>query len=177
MELKKFFKDNYEAVTLLQPFTESEEKTYSKNDRDFIRYMQIMFNTSKKDAIKKFEIYKRDLLNNKEERREFQKHITDMYEGLLQYKNADNARQKFIDNAKDGHIEFIKKFEIKSKYSAALGGIPQSKKAVARFKLVNKKSRRYLDTLTGIEVSKRKRDTIVKEISIEEFAEKQTYRW
>ena len=54
MDLKKYFKDNYEALSLTQPFTDKEEQNYSKNDRDFIRYMQIMFNTSKKDAIKKW---------------------------------------------------------------------------------------------------------------------------
>lgn len=177
MDLKKYFKDNYEALSLSQPFTENEEKTYNKNERDFIRYMQIMFNTSKKDAIKKFEIYKNDMINNKEERKEFRKHITDMYEGLIQYKNAENPRQKYIENAREGHIEFIKNVQIKTKYKGALGGIPQSKNAVKRFKLTNKKSRRYLDTLTGVEISKRKRDMIVKEISIEEYTSKQEYHW
>lgn len=174
MDLKDYFRDNYEVLEESHPFTDKEREKYTKNDRDFIRYMQIVFNSTKESAIKKFEIYKADLITKKQERIEFQKQISDMYEGMLLYRNAPNPRKAFTDTAFKGQVEFIKKFEIKpTKYAGALGGIPKSKSAEKRFTLLDKKSRRYLDNETGLEVSRRARDMIVKEISIEEYARKQ----
>lgn len=174
MDLKDYFRDNYKILEESHPFTDKEREKYSKNDRDFIRYMQIVFKSTKESAIKKFEIYKADLITKKEERIEFQKQISDMYEGMLHYRNVPNPKRVYDNISNKGQVEFIKKFEIKqTKYAGALGGIPKSKSAEKRFTLLDKKSRRYLDNETGLEISRRARDMIVKELSIEEYARKQ----
>ena len=74
-------------------------------------------------------------------------------------------------NGIERNITFLQEFD-KSGYKNALRGIPQSKKALERFTLIDKKSRRYFDKLTGQDISKRKRDEIVRKVSIEEYKEK-----
>lgn len=169
MDLRKFFSVQFQLKKLENNYSDEELKQYSPQDRQFIEYLQIMYNTDKENAIRKYNIYDKDLKENEERRKDFQDELKNMYENVLQFANNPTQLRKQIKiQGIEKNLVFLQEFD-KSGYKNALRGIPQSKKAVERFKLLDKKSRRYLDTSTGEEVSKRKRDNIVRTLSIEDY--------
>lgn len=172
MDLKTYFKENFIRLNREEPFTEKQKEKYSDNDRNFINYMQIQFKTTRENALKYFEIYKNDIITNAQKRKDFQKSIADMYEGLLMYQNAPDAdfNRKSEDIAYNGNIEFKRNFIYK--YKNAFGDLEIKKETKERFVLLDKKSRRYLDTATGKELSRRARDKLVIELSLKESGKK-----
>ena len=172
MDLKTYFKENFIRLNREEPFTEKQKEKYSDNDRNFINYMQIQFKTTRENALKYFEIYKNDIITNAQKRKDFQKSIADMYEGLLMYQNAPDAdfNRKSEDIAYNGNIEFKRNFIYK--YKNAFGDLEIKKETKERFVLLDKKSRRYLDTVTGKELSRRARDKLVIELSLKESGKK-----
>ena len=172
MDLKTYFKENFIRLNREEPFTEKQKEKYSDNDRNFINYMQIQFKTTRENALRYFEIYKNDIITNAQKRKDFQKSIADMYEGLLMYQNASDAdfNRKSEDIAYNGNIEFKRNFIYK--YKNAFGDLEIKKETKERFVLLDKKSRRYLDTVTGKELSRRARDKLVIELSLKESGKK-----
>ena len=172
MDLKQFFAEQFKLKQWENDYSATELKQYSKQDRNFIEYLQIQYGTDKESAIRKYEVYNNDIKQNAEKRKAFFKELKDMYEELLKYANNPTELKKQVKlNGIERNITFLQEFD-KSGYKNALRGIPQSKKALERFTLIDKKSRRYFDKLTGQDVSKRKRDEIVRKVSIEEYKDK-----
>lgn len=172
MDLKQFFAEQFKIKQWENDYSETELKQYSKQDRNFIEYLQIQYNTDKESAVRKFEVYNKDIKQNAEKRKAFFKELKEMYEEILKYANNPTELKKQVKiNGIEKNITFLQEFD-KSGYKNALRGIPLSKKAKERFTLLDKKSGRYFDKLTGQDVSKRKRDEIVRRISIDEYKEK-----
>lgn len=172
MDLKQFFAEQFKLKQWENDYSDSELKQYSKQDRTFIEYLQIQYGTDKQSALRKYEIYNKDIKTNAEKRKAFFRELKEMYEELLKYANNPTELKKRVKiNGIDKNITFLQEFD-KSGYKNALRGIPQSNTAKDRFRLIDNKSRRYFDTLTGKDVSKRQRDKIVREMSIEEYKQK-----
>jgi len=173
MDLKDYFGNNYKRLNNEEPFTPAEKEQYNANDRNFIQYLQIMFKSSKEEAIRKFHIYKNDIITNAKTRKDFQKGIKDMYEGLLRYSNAPDTdlNRKSVSVAKAGEFRFNNLLNFK--YRNSFGDLPIKQETKDRFKLIDKKSRRYLDTLSGKEISRRERDKQIINITIEQIEEEE----
>lgn len=172
MDLREFFAEQFKLKQSENNYSDDELKQYSSQDRQFIEYLQIQYNTDKKSALRKFQIYKQDIKDNKEKRKDFQKELKNMYEEILKYANNIPELKKQIKiNGIDKNITFLQEFDKKG-YKNALRGIPKAKNIDKRFRMIDKKSRRYFDTLTGKEISRAEHDKIVKKVSIEEYKEK-----
>ena len=172
VDLKQFFAEQFKLRQWENNYSKTELKQFSKQDRNFIEYLQIQYNTDKESAVRKFELYNNDIKQNSEKRKAFFKELQEMYEEILKYANNPTELEKQVKiNGIERNIIFLQEFD-KSGYKNALRGIPQSKKALERFSIIDKKSRRYFDRLTGRDVSKRKRDEIVRKLSIDEYKEK-----
>jgi len=131
-----------------QPFTPKENKTLSLQQKNYVRGIQIARNVSKKKAISLFKKSKKDSKLTKSLTRSIQK----KYETGLSFREGKKPLPKIVDRKKK------KKSKTKIKYKYA--GKPQkaSKKQIARFKSLGGTSRRYIDTHTGEEISRRERD-------------------
>ena len=146
-----------------QPFTDRQKKKYTVQDRNFIRYIQTIYNISKKEAIKRFTKYNSEIVQNKEKRNNFWISLKDQYENLIKFQKRPTEYNRIFA---DGNKKFLKEYGEKPKgYKYKLKNyiIPTGLKE--RFKLIDKKSRRYLDTETGEEISRRKRDKIITSLS------------
>ena len=172
MDLKTYFKENFIRLNRDEPFTDAQKEKYTNNERNFINYMQVQFKITRENALRYYEIYKNDIITNAQKRKDFQKSIKDMYEGLLMYQNAtDSDFNKQSENiAYNGNIEFKRNYIYK--YKNAFGDLKIKKETKDRFILLDKKSRRYLDTVTGKEISRRARDKLVIELSTKDGGKK-----
>lgn len=146
----------------IQPFTERQKNKYTIQDQNFIRYIQVCYNISKREAIKRFNQYNKDLIKNKEKRNEFRLSLSEQYEGLIKYQHRPKNYVELYDS---GNKKFLEKFGEGKKYKYPKSKLIIPKEVEERFIMVNKKSRRYLDTFTGQEISRRQHDKIVTQLS------------
>jgi len=128
-----------------QPFTQKENKTLSLQQKNYIRGIQIARNVSKKKAINLFKRSQKDSALTKSLTRSIQK----KYETGISFRKEIGAPPKITKK---------KRKKPSKKYIYA--GKPQKaiKAQIARFKQLGGTSRRYIDTHTGEEISRRERD-------------------
>ena len=127
------------------PLHLKKTKSLSLQQKNYIRGIQIARNVSKKKAINLFKRSQKDSTLTKSLTRSIQK----KYETGISFKKDVGAPPK---------IKKKKGKKPSKKYIYA--GKPQkaSKAQIARFKVISGKSRRYIDTHTGEEISRRERD-------------------
>lgn len=158
-----FYNKKYEFEDK-QPFTDRQQKKYTVQDRNFIRYIQTIYNISKKEAIKRFTKYNNEIVSNREKRKEFWISLQDQYEQLIKFqKRPTEYNRIFADGNKKFTEIYGKKPKKQYKYRLSEYDIPKSVKE--RFKLLDKKSKRYMDLETGKEISRRQHDKIVISLS------------
>ena len=159
----QYFYDKKYEFEDKQPFTTKQKQKYTVQDRNFIRYLQTIYNINKREAIKRFNKYTREIVNDKQKRNDFWISLKDQYEQLIKYqKRPKNYQTVFAE----GNKKFLDEYGKKPKgYKYKLSAYDIPKDVKERFKLVNKKSRRYLDTQTGKEISRRERDKITISLS------------
>jgi len=128
-----------------QPFTPKENKTLSLQQKNYIRGIQIARNVSKKKAINLFKRSQKDSTLTKSLTRSIQK----KYETGISFQPEKKPPPKIAKK---------KRKKPSKKYIYA--GKPQkaTKAQIARFKQLGGTSRRYIDTHTGEEISRRERD-------------------
>lgn len=169
MDLKTYFAEQFELTKAKNAYTTAEMEKYSAQDRQFIEFMQIQYRIDKQSAMRRLDLYNSDLKENKERRQEFQDNLKEIYEKQIQFANNPKEFKKVVyDKGIKQNVVFLQKFDKKA-YKNALRGIPKSKRAIERFEMIDKKSRRYLDKSTGKELSRRQAEKIIKEISIEDY--------
>ena len=124
-----------------QPFTDIEHATYSVQQKNFIRGIQIANRKTKKEAIKEFKKIrgKKDRIQRTRDR------IQESYDGRIVIAGKAPLKQVYVPKPKYEYKGVVKK------------AVPE---VVSRYVVdrTSGKTRRYIDTQTGENISRRERD-------------------
>jgi len=158
-----------------QPFTKKENKTFTLQEKNYIRGIQIARNVSKKDAIKLFKKSRK----NENLAISLSKEIEEKYKTGIIFKPLEKPpiilespkkkkepKKKILKKKKKPKKKISKKKKKpkkkipkkKTKYKYAGKSKKATKKQLERFKSLGGTSRRYIDIYTGEEISRRERD-------------------
>ena len=106
-----FYNKKYEFEDK-QPFTDRQQKKYTIQDRNFIRYIQTIYNINKREAIKRFNKYSSEIVTNREKRKEFWISFQDQYEQLIKFQKRPTEYNRIFA---DGNKKFIETYGKKPK--------------------------------------------------------------
>ena len=167
---REIFLHKKQVLEYNEPFTKKQTKQFTLQQKNYIRGIQIARNIKKSDAIK---LYRKSLKDTKLLKK-LSLEITGESEIGIALEPSeleppvigDGVRKgEEKEKRKEGGKKKRKKLSKKEygapkgkKYKYAGKPLKATKKQLSRFKSLGGKSRRYIDTKTGEEISRRERD-------------------
>lgn len=155
MNARERFLNRRSQIQKQQPFTPKEDRDLSPQQKNFVRGIQVARHNSKKEAIRLF----RKSQKSKTLSKSLSKDIDQKYKtgtSITEYQEKITKPPKLKPSKKPKKPKKLKKPKTRYKYRGVTK--KATKKQIARFRSLGETSRRYIDTYTGEEISRRERD-------------------